>query len=103
LARDLTTFSTLSTGFKGTYEYAAPEQFSHEFGNIDYQTDIYQLGVVLYEMASGRLPYKSENMWAYMENVTSDSNPLPASESNPHISNLTLLYYNCSLIKPSII
>jgi len=85
LARDLTTFSTLSTGFKGTYEYAAPEQFSHEFGNIDYQTDIYQLGVVFYEMISGRLPYKNENMWVFIENVTSDSNPLPASEANPNI------------------
>jgi serine/threonine protein kinase len=33
-----------------TPEYAAPEQLDPEYGEPDWQTDIYQLGVVLYEM-----------------------------------------------------
>ena len=86
LARDLTTFSTLSAGFKGTCEYAAPEQFSNKFGNIDYQTDIYQSGVVLYEMVTGLLPYKSDNIESFIKNVTSEDNIPPVRKINPNIS-----------------
>ena len=86
LARDLTTFSTLSAGFRGTCEYAAPEQFSNKFGNIDYQTDIYQSGVVLYEMVTGLLPYKSDNIESFIKNVTSEDNTPPVRKINPNIS-----------------
>jgi WD40 repeat protein len=86
LARDLTTFSTLSAGFRGTCEYAAPEQFSNKFGNIDYQTDIYQSGVVLYEMVTGLLPYKSDNIESFIKNVTSEDNIPPVRKINPNIS-----------------
>jgi serine/threonine protein kinase len=39
----------------GTIAYAAPEQLSAKFGEADWQTDIYQLGVMLYEMLTGEL------------------------------------------------
>ena len=86
LARDLTTSSTLSAGFRGTCEYAAPEQFSNKFGNIDYQTDIYQSGVVLYEMVTGLLPYKSDNIESFIKNVTSEDNIPPVRKINPNLS-----------------
>jgi serine/threonine protein kinase len=45
----------------GTLSYCAPEQLDHKIGRIDATTDIYSLGVVFYEMATGQLPFADEN------------------------------------------
>lgn len=55
---DLTPGSTLtSTGmFLGTPEYMAPEMVRGE--PIDHRADIYELGIVLFQMLSGQVPFK---------------------------------------------
>lgn len=67
----------------GTLPYMAPEQFLH--GNADERTDIYSLGTVLYEMATGQRPFQQKTAVALQHAIINDP-PSSARSLNPAIS-----------------
>ena len=70
------TWSGLSSTI-GTPDYMAPEQVSGRRG--DARTDIYAMGVILYEMLTGNLPFSGPNVYNVMRAKTNED-PHPPSE-----------------------
>jgi len=76
------TFAKLSN-VMGTPEYISPEQVKGKRG--DGRSDIYALGVMLYEMLTGKEPFQGPNPFAIM-NDRLLNNPIPPREIDPSIS-----------------
>ena len=78
IARSLSTKGITGAGVMiGTPEYMSPEQV--EGKELDQRSDIWSLGVVLYEMLTGQLPFKSEQMQGIVYSIL---NKKPASLSS---------------------
>jgi len=76
------TFAKLSQ-VMGTPEYISPEQVKGKRG--DGRSDVYALGVMLYEMLTGKAAFEGPNPFAIM-NDRLLNNPIPPREHDPSIS-----------------
>lgn len=76
------TFAKLSN-VMGTPDYISPEQVKGKRG--DARSDLYAVGIMLYEMLTGQVPFSGPNPFAIM-NDRLLNNPTPPRELNPAVS-----------------
>ena len=66
----------------GTIAYMSPEQITG--GEVTGKSDLYALGILLFRMATGRLPFLGETMYQYVQQRMECAYPKPTSV-NPHL------------------
>jgi serine/threonine-protein kinase len=87
IARITATSQTQTGVVKGTPYYMSPEQISGE--KVDGRSDIFSLGVMLYQMLTGELPFKGDNPAALMHQIMNTPHPDPRT-------------YNPKIVKPLV-
>jgi hypothetical protein len=75
---------TRSGSILGTPPYMSPEQCRGISDDVDFRTDIYALGIILYEMVTGAPPFVSEG-WGDILHMHIATPPRPPREQNPVI------------------
>ena len=73
--------------------YAAPEHFSKKLKK-DERTDIYQLGVIFYELVTGKLPFGGEDIHEIYSSIMNEEPTLP-SEINPKSKGVEHIIMKC--------
>jgi serine/threonine protein kinase len=76
-------FKTRKGVVTGTPQYMSPEQAAGD-PNIDGRSDLYSLGVILYEMCLGELPFKSNTAMGYLGKHIVEP-PIPPKVARPDI------------------
>lgn len=69
----------------GTPGYMAPEQALGKRQDVDRRSDVYALGVVLYELLGGRRPFEGDSPVDVLQAIL-QSDPTPLRQHRPHLS-----------------
>jgi len=96
IARITATSQTQTGVVKGTPYYMSPEQFSGE--KVDGRSDIFSLGVMMYQLLTGSLPFYADNPAALMNKIMNVAHPDPR-EVNPKIVKPLVMILDKALAK----
>src|SRR4030095_5133730 len=82
-ASTVVTDPTEGASIVGTISYMSPEQVLGE--TLDARSDLFSFGIVLYEMATGTLPFR-ENTWTAIANAIVNKTPQSIFDLNPAVT-----------------
>ncbi len=82
IAKSMSSSKTRSGIILGTPNYMSPEQIMGR--RIDARSDIFSLGVVFYQLLTGELPFKGDNLNSLFYHITQARHP-PPSKINPRV------------------
>jgi len=96
MARHLNLSALTATGdFRGTPHYASPELVLGDLRKIDGRTDVYSLGVTLYEVSTGRVPFEGDTVHQVFHQIL-EKEPVPPRRLKPTLSeDLETLLLKC--------
>lgn len=93
----ITDSSKTKTGMVlGTPSYMSPEQLAGK--KVDGRSDLFSLGVMMFQMLTGRLPFQGESMAALMYKIANETHPSPDS-IRPELHRCTGIIINRALAK----
>jgi len=90
----LTAESKTSTMAAFSPVYAAPEHISKKFGEKDEQTDIWQLGIIFYELITGKLPFQGDDITEISMNIV-NNDFIPPSKINSEFEKADSIIQKC--------
>ncbi len=98
LAKDVgndASFRSLSGVVQGTPSYMSPEQAQGRTREVDRRTDVYALGVILYELATGKRPFGGNTLFDTIRAVVNDEPEPPRALAHEVDAGLNAVILRC--------
>jgi serine/threonine-protein kinase len=96
IARVTNSSKTKTGAVLGTPPYMSPEQLAGK--KVSGQSDLFSLGVMMYHLVTGKLPFNGESMATLMYQITNEQHPSPAS-INPKVPRCVCTIINRAMEK----
>lgn len=85
IASDDSAAATQTGQFLGSLPWASPEHFVGQHSQTDTRSDVYSLGIILYQLLTDRFPYSTTGDLQHVLSAIRDAQPPPPSDVSPNI------------------